>query len=955
MSWRNRLEQLIGLVEKVPRPRSFKSKTGVYQPYFVIELRANNWELIPYAAYTRLDNSPGREVRLTLAIVDSSKVNITQGELDCLLFLESDSSHNSRSIFSYTQAIGFLLEWLTESELYVKEAAHKTPYKVTVHPAMGTIIMRLKRSKKGYYLQPSLLFNNQDILEIEKPAVVLSSNPIFLLYNKKLYKVTSALPAIFWNNYFRIQEYFEIPYAELKDFVRIYLPHLLPVLDWNNLGEKIQEKELPLSERFIIFSEINNHLQIDVIFKYGKYEFPAYPAAERSLASEGKTLQIVQRDVQTEERLRKVLEENGLIFSSGNWHIAADYHYLDWMRQVIPRLIKAGFTIIGEEKLTRYRVYRQTPRLEIKVRSQTDWLDLKYRLMIGKHAVKIPDLPGQIQNGKEYLKLADGSHVYLPEQLRSQLKSLTNFLDMKTGQGEIHLSRAGISLLLALQNLDAQLRLDKESAGLIDKYQKFRNIQPVTPPASFNGSLREYQQHGLNWLFFLKDFRFGGILADDMGLGKTVQVISLLLKLKEENALPHPALIVVPLTLIFNWSEEFQKFSPQLRVLRYHGNRNERKQLLESIQEYDAVLCSYGVVLQDARQLSEKQFAYIILDESQKIKNPQTKTYKAVRKLKAPHKLALTGTPVENTLTDLWAQMNFVNPGLLGTLKQFTDRYVEIAEEERREKIAALKKIIYPFILRRTKEEVEKQLPPLTQIVQYVEMPEKQRQVYRDSLAYYREEIFHQIDREGMSKSRIKIVEALTYLRQIACHPAILKEGMELWDSGKMLLLQDMLEDLLGKGHKILIFSQFVRFLKLVRQMFDANAWRYEYLDGTVKNRSERIHNFQENPEISAFLISLKAGGLGLNLTAADYVIHLDPWWNPAVERQATDRAHRIGQDKRVFVYKYIVKDTVEEKILTLQERKKALSKELITSDTGFVKSLTREDLEILFAKIQEK
>ncbi|MCB0305808.1 MAG: DEAD/DEAH box helicase, partial [Calditrichaeota bacterium] len=264
--------------------------------------------------------------------------------------------------------------------------------------------------------------------------------------------------------------------------------------------------------------------------------------------------------------------------------------------------------------------------------------------------------------------------------------------------------------------------------------------------------------------------------------------------------------------------------------------------------------------------------------------------------------------------------------------------------------ISALKKIVYPFILRRTKEEVETELPPLTEIVQYIDMTEEQQEAYEKSLEYYRSEIFSQINDVGINKTRLKIVEALTYLRQIACHPAILDEKMGLFDSGKVQLLEDMLEDLVSKGHKILIFSQFVRFLNLVRKVFEKNDWKYEYLDGKVRDRAERIHNFQDNPGINAFLISLKAGGLGLNLTAADYVIHLDPWWNPAVEQQATDRAHRIGQDKRVFVYKYIVKNTVEEKILKLQQQKRELSEEMITSDSGFVKQLSRQDLELLFS-----
>ncbi len=950
MPWKNKLEQLVGLLEKMPQPKSFRSKAGVYEPYFVIELRSGNWELIPYATYTRLDGSPGREVRLSLSIVDSSKVNISQNELDSLLYLDSDAGSNARSIFNYTQPVGFLLDWLAESRIMVKETAAKEAVKATVHPGTARIILTLQKGKNGFYLQPTLVFENSLPLEIKEPAVILCSNPIYMLYGTQIYKIESALPAIFWNNYFRIREPFEIPNAELSEFIRIYLPHILPVLDWNNLGEHVEHKTPPLTGKQICFSEWNSHLQIDVNFAYDHYEFPAYPATDRSLAYQGKNLFIIQRNAAEEEQSRKYLEENGLIYRSGHWNIAANYHYQDWMRLVIPKLQKAGFAVLNEENLHRYRVHRQKLKLQIKVRSGIDWLELKYSLTLDRDALDIPDLLKQIENDKQYVKLSDGSSVYLTEDVIEKIRAFSQFLDLKNGHGEVRLPMAGVAVLKALQTIAETVRLDSRAAELLERYRRFEAIQPAASPGNLHGELREYQKHGLDWLCFLNEFSFGGILADDMGLGKTVQVIALLLKLKEEQKQEFPALIVVPLTLIFNWEEEFQKFAPQMRVLRYHGNRNERLKHLAKIPENDVVLCSYGVVLQDQKDLAGQKFSYIILDESQKIKNPQTKTYKAIGRLCSRHKLALTGTPVENSLVDLWAQINFVNPGLLGNVRQFQSHYIEIPEQHRGRQIETLKKIIFPFILRRTKEEVETQLPPLTEIVQYVEMTDRQAQVYYKCLSDFRHQIFREIDAQGLDKTRLRIVEALTYLRQIACHPAILDDKIELLDSGKVQLLEDMVDDLLSEGHKLLIFSQFVRFLKLVRRIFEQRGWGYEYLDGSVRDRAERIHNFQENPRVSAFLISLKAGGLGLNLTAADYVIHLDPWWNPAVEQQATDRAHRIGQDKRVFVYKYIVKDTVEEKILKLQKRKKELSEELITSESGFVKQLTREDLEVLFS-----
>jgi len=949
MAWKPKLEQLVGLLEKVPQPKSFDAKEGVYEPYFLIELRSSNWEIVPFASYTRLDGSPGREVRLALSVVDSSKVNISQDELDALIYLESGSSPNSRAIFNYTQPVGFLLNWLKNSRLMVNENG-RSAIPITRRPGRANLITRLKKKRGGYVLQPSLVFDNGDIVVIEGSAVILSSNPIYLLHKNVLYELESALPAVFWSNYFRIRDEFAIPTADLGEFIRVYLPHILPVFDWDNLGDNIKQESFPMTEKRIEFNEWNNNLQIDVRFVYDKHEFPGYPASDRSLANKGQNLFVVLRDKKEEEASLKMLEENGLILRSGSWNIAAEYNTLDWMRLIIPKLSKAGFTFVNEDSLKRFRVHRQKPKLKFKVKSGIDWLDLTYAAYIGREQVEIPDLLQQLQNGKDYLRLSDGSHVYLEEEQRESLKQFALFLDLKNGTGDLRLPVAGIALVKELQGLTDLVSLDNQADKLVAKYQQFKEITPQEPPKGLNATLRNYQQAGLDWLYFLYDFNFGGILADDMGLGKTIQVISLLLKAKEKKSLKGPGIIVVPLTLIFNWWEEFHKFAPSIKVLRYYGSKAERKKLAATFDDYDVILCSYGVVLQDQKTLSARDFDFIILDESQKIKNPQTKTYKAIEKLQTRHKLALTGTPVENSLIDLWAQMNFTNPGMLGTLKQFQRRYVDIPDEDREEQIEALRKIVYPFILRRTKEEVEKELPPLTEIVQYVDMTDSQRKTYNQWLSHYRNEIFESLESVGINQTRLKVVEALTYLRQVACHPAILDEEIDLQDAGKVELLEDMLRHLVHKGHKVLIFSQFVRFLALIRKVMEKNEWKYEYLDGKTRNRAKRIHSFQENEKVTAFLISLKAGGLGLNLTAADYVIHLDPWWNPAVEQQATDRAHRIGQKKRVFSYKYIVKDSVEEKILLLQERKKQLSEELITSDSGFVKALSPEDLEMLFA-----
>lgn len=947
MSWKPRIEQLIGLLEKVPRPASYKNKTGVYQPFFVLELRPAGWEVQPMATYTRLDGSEGRETRLTFEVLDHGKVNINKNELSCLFYLYAGGG-NQRPTFSYGQPVGFLLEWLSQSRLLVRDVQQRELQPISFYPQACRLVLRFQQTRSGYQLVPSLVTPEGNV-DLNGRVVILTANPMYLLYQSTLYRLESELPAVFWSNFFRVYQQLEIPSGEIDEFIRLYLPHILPVLDWENLGEHIRQRAIPLAEKRIVFAEEEGHLHIQVHFIYGEYPFPAYPATERSLAREGQEIFMIPRDVKEENAARRFLEEHGLIYRNGYWQIATDYYIMDWMRQVVPRLERAGFRIVGEDQLSRYRVHRQTPQLQFAVKTTPDGLQVKYQFRLGRKAVEIPDLFRQIASEKRYLRLKDGSHVYLPPEMREQILRLTHLVDLKGSSGRFQLPMAGLAVIKELDDLHARIALDEPGQQQLEAYRRFERIQPTPPPAQLRTQLRDYQRHGLDWLCFLHQFRFGGILADDMGLGKTVQVIALLARLKETGQLTHPALVVVPLTLVFNWREELERFAPHLNVLCYQGTRSERAKLQERIADHDVVIASYGVVLQDQETLRQKPFDYLILDESQKIKNPQTKTHRALARFKIPHRLALTGTPVENSPVDLWAQFNILNPGLLGSLSQFKHRYVDVSPELARERLESLQRIIYPFILRRTKSEVEKELPPLTEVVQHVEMTELQRQIYHRWLERYREEIFNALDGQNLSRVGIKIVEALTYLRQIACHPAILEQDVPLDESGKVQLLADMVEDLIAQGHKILIFSQFVRFLALVRRLFETRGWRYEYLDGSVRNRAEHIRRFQSEQGVSAFLISLKAGGLGLNLTAADYVIHLDPWWNPAVEQQATDRAHRIGQDKRVFVYKYIVKDSVEEKILSLQERKKELFQQLITSDRGLIKNLTREDLELIF------
>ena len=479
-----------------------------------------------------------------------------------------------------------------------------------------------------------------------------------------------------------------------------------------------------------------------------------------------------------------------------------------------------------------------------------------------------------------------------------------------------------------------------------ERLASFTEIEQVSTPKAIKAILRPYQKEGLNWLCFLDEFNFGGCLADDMGLGKTLQMLTFLYIQKEKKQ--GCSLVVVPRSLMFNWQNEVKKFCPSLNVLIHHGNnRNENP----DIKGKDLLITTYGTMMRDIEKLRKKTFNYIILDESQAIKNPAPKRYKAACLLKGKNRLAMTGTPVENHTFDLYAQFNFLNPGWLGSMKNFKDNYALLIDKEGDTKRCdELKKMIHPFLLRRTKKQVATDLPEKTEDFIFCEMDKEQRKVYDAYRNRMRDYVLGKIEEEGISKSGIYVLEGLTKLRQICNSPALISEEE---DYGKASVKIDLLkETVLEKRaeHKVLIFSQFVKMLKLIGQEFDRLNTQYQYLDGSTTDREKAVNDFQENSECTVFLISLKAGGTGLNLTAADYVYLVDPWWNPAVENQAIDRCYRIGQEKHVFAYRMICKNTVEEKILEIQQRKRKLSSELIQAEKGFLKQLKKEDVKNLFA-----
>jgi superfamily II DNA or RNA helicase len=487
---------------------------------------------------------------------------------------------------------------------------------------------------------------------------------------------------------------------------------------------------------------------------------------------------------------------------------------------------------------------------------------------------------------------------------------------------------------------------------LNEKLRDFRSIGAVAPPQGLRTELRGYQQEGLNWLQFLREYGLAGILADDMGLGKTVQALAHLLQEKNSGRADRPSLVLAPTSLMTNWRQETERFAPALKLLVLHGQ--DRKQYFEKLKQYDLVITSYPLLPRDESILVHELFHLIILDEAQYIKNPKTKYAQIVCQLRARHHLCLTGTPMENHLGELWSQFNFLLPGFLGGEVQFRRLFrtpIEKGGDTARRDILARR--IGPFVLRRRKDDVAAELPPKTEIRQNVELAGAQRDLYETIRLAMHARVQDEVRSKGLSRAHIIILDALLKLRQVCCDPRLVKldAARTVAESAKLELLMDLVPEMLAEGRKILLFSQFTSMLALIQEQLAVDSIPYVILTGETTDRATPIQAFQSG-QVPLFLISLKAGGTGLNLTAADTVIHYDPWWNPAVETQATDRAHRIGQTKSVFVYKLITVGTVEEKILALQDRKRGLVEALLDEHRKETPQLTAEDLQVLFAPL---
>ncbi|MBK9509107.1 MAG: DEAD/DEAH box helicase [Cytophagaceae bacterium] len=679
----------------------------------------------------------------------------------------------------------------------------------------------------------------------------------------------------------------------------------------------------------------------ELSFNYGTYNFkhdnfssPAHVFLEKN--EDSWTFHKVDKNLEAEKATIHFLKNHGLDLRSGR-SSTTKHDAIDWINQNAPALEEAGIKIT-QNKENAVKYFLGYSKMEIKIEENHDWFDIHALVQFGEFKLPFLKIRNYILKGQKEFELPNGEMALIPQTWFSQYSELFESIEIDDNETpKLRKYQIGLIQSLADEGL-ANTVINRKLMAL----REFKEIEEIPLPEDFKGILRPYQKAGYDWLHFLKKYKFGGCLADDMGLGKTVTTLAFLQKIADEKP-ETPSLLVMPTSLIYNWQKEAQKFTPKLRILIHFGSNRYKDTMAFGF--YDLVICSYGVLRLDIDFLKNFKFNYAILDESQAIKNPGSMIFNSVNQLYTNNRIILTGTPLENSTMDLWTQMSFINPGLLGSMNYFKNQFQQQIEKQKDED--TLKKLynrIKPFMLRRQKSQVAKELPEKIETVQYCQMTTEQEKIYEETKSFIRNQLLQNIGKENLKSSSILVLQGLTKLRQLANNPLMVDEHFE-GESGKDKDIMHKLIEVVNEGYKVLVFSQFTKHLALIKNKLEEKNTKYLYLDGATQNRMDLVDKFQNDSEPKVFLISLKAGGVGLNLTAAEYVFMLDPWWNPAIEAQAVDRAHRIGQTKTVFSYKFITKNTVEEKILDLQNSKKQLFNDLITAEEGFIKSLSEKDI----------
>lgn len=818
------------------------------------------------------------------------------------------------------------------------------------------VVLDINHKKDFYEIVPTLLLNDKAYLfqklNFHYRFFVEVERKLYLLEGENKYKLFQFFKE--YNNRLLV------PQSQFEEFQQTYLAPLEKNVKINygfrknastkKAGASLQQVD---SIKTIYLSESENYILLTPAVRYGKMEVPILSEQELSGIDEIGEWYSIPRDKKGEEKfigllLRQHTEFEEQLNGFDHFYLHKKKFYNEgWFINAFADWQDENIAVMGFKELKNNNWNPSKMSVKIGVRSGVDWFDTSIKMKFGQEDVSLQQVQKAVKNKSNYVVLGDGTHGLLPEEWIAKFSAYFRSGDVV--EDKIRISKVNYAVIHDLfeeEMIDDQVLSDIKA--IKERIVDFKDIKKVAVPKALKGTLRSYQKEGLNWLNFLDEFNFGGCLADDMGLGKTIQIIAFILSLQEKKR-GGTHLVVVPTSLLFNWRKELDKFAPTLRLLTNHGQ--SRAKNTNDFGNYDIILTTYGTLLSDVNKLKKFDFSYIFLDESQAIKNPESMRYKAARLLNARNRIVLTGTPIENNTFDLFAQFSFAVPGIFGSQKRFRDEYsTPIDRFKDIVRARELQEKINPFLLRRTKKQVAKELPEKTEMVLYCEMGEEQRQLYDSQRAEIRDSLLSRDKVEFDSNKSMLLLAGLTKLRQICDSPKILPDDVDFGaESSKMEVLMEEIRTK-HKYHKILVFSQFVTMLDLIRAELDKEEISHEYLTGKSKNREEIVHRFQNDDEVRVFLISLKAGGTGLNLTEADYVYIVDPWWNPAVENQAIDRSYRIGQKKNVVAVRLICPDTIEDKIMLLQESKKELAEDLVRTDASVLKSLSKEDLLGLFA-----